>query len=128
MASLGEGLRKREPLARPATRGTGWRAGRTATRRSKRPVALDDTVVASLREQRKRQREERRQAGPLWLGHEHSAAPDAFVFTTSLGTPLDESNVRRSYQRLLKKAGLPHRRRHDYADVRVMPTSRLRAA
>ena len=85
----------------------------TKTRRSKRPVALDDTVVSSLREQRQRQREERLEAGPLWLGPEHSAAPDAFVFTTSLGTPLDQSNVRRSYQRLLRKAGLPHRRFHD---------------
>ena len=85
----------------------------TKTRKSKRPIALDDVVVAALREQCMRQHEERLQAGPLWRGHGDPGAPEALVFTTDLGTSLDQSNVRRTYRSLLKKAGLPQRRLHD---------------
>ncbi|HCF99021.1 MAG TPA: hypothetical protein DEV93_00590 [Chloroflexi bacterium] len=35
------------------------------------------------------------------------------VFTTPIGTPLDGSNVTKSFQKLLARAGLPKRRFHD---------------
>ena len=37
----------------------------------------------------------------------------AWVFASVVGTPLDESNVRKAYSRILKKAELRHRRIHD---------------
>jgi integrase len=39
-------------------------------------------------------------AGPLWQEW-------GLVFTTAVGTPLDSSNVRRAFKRLLRAAGLP---------------------
>jgi integrase len=75
------------------------------TKLSRRTLALPPTVVANLRSH-KAQAQERLQAGPMW--HE-----TALVFTTPIGTGLDGPNVTKAFQRLLKKAGLPHRRFHD---------------
>jgi integrase len=58
------------------------------------------------REHRTRQLEERLLAGSRWK-------ESGFVFTTPIGTALDGPNVTKSFQRLLKKAGLAHRRFHD---------------
>ena len=54
-----------------------------------------------------------------------AAGPDALVFTGRGGTLLRNSNFRRRiWQPALLSAGLPASvRLHDYADVRVMPTS-----
>ncbi len=35
------------------------------------------------------------------------------VFTSTIGTPLDERNVRRAFKAILKQAKLPHMRIHD---------------
>lgn len=43
-----------------------------------------------------------------WTGN-----PLGLVFTSRKGTPLDDSNVRRSFRRILESAGLPHLRLHD---------------
>jgi len=37
----------------------------------------------------------------------------AWVFSSVVGTPLDESNVKKAYSRILEKAELRHRRIHD---------------
>lgn len=77
------------------------------TAKSRRTIAMPAFVVAALREHRLRQGLERMFVGEGWQ--------DAFglVFTTAIGTPLDEGNVRRQFKRLLAKAGLPDMRFHD---------------
>jgi integrase len=55
---------------------------------------------------RRRQLEERLFVGSRWRD-------SGFVFTTSIGTPLDGPKVTRAFQRVLEKAGLPRIRFHD---------------
>src|SRR3712207_7393323 len=40
------------------------------------------------------------------------------VFTTNIGTPLDGSSVTHRFQKLLRRAGLPHQRFHDLRHAR----------
>jgi len=95
------------------------------TRRSLRTLPLPEPLVAVLREHRRRQAEERLQAGPQWQ-------ESGLVFTTSIGTPLDARNVRRRFRQLTEVAGVPpvpfHALRHSAAtallalgtDIRVV--------
>jgi integrase len=76
------------------------------TKLSRRTLALPPTIAANLRSHKARQAEERLQAGAKWT-------ETGLVFTTPIGTGLDGPNVTKSFQRLLKKAGLQHRRFHD---------------
>jgi integrase len=78
----------------------------TKTRRSRRTVPLPSVAVEALKVQRRRQLEAKLLAGPRWL-------EGGFVFTSSLGTPLDASNVLHRFQRLLAAADLPRMRFHD---------------
>ena len=96
-----------------------WRSvrlhGDTKTEKSRRTLALPQSAVAALREQRKWQAAAQLAAGPLWH-HEGS------VFTTSVGTPLDASHVRRDFRALCKKAGVegvwtPRELRHTFVSV-----------
>jgi integrase len=79
------------------------------SRSSRRVITLPGQTLEALREHRRRQLEERLQAGPLWNG----GADSDYVFTTGNGTPLDGRNVLRYFQNALKRAGLPHQRFHD---------------
>jgi integrase len=76
------------------------------TNRSRRVVSMPRMAVAALRLHRPRQLEDRLLAGSRW--HE-----TGFVFTTSIGTPIEPRNVSRSFHCLLKRAGLPRSRFHD---------------
>jgi integrase len=76
------------------------------TRRGKRLVALDGATVATLREHRRRQKEERLAAGPLWKD-------SGFVFTKEDGEPYHPERVSRLFQGAAKRAGLPRIRLHD---------------
>ena len=76
------------------------------TRLSRRSLALPATILLALREHRQRQLEERLLAGRRWV-------ESGLVFTSTIGTPLDGTNVTKSFQRLLARAGLPKRRFHD---------------
>ena len=80
-----------------------WRSvrlhGDTKTEKSRRTLALPQYVVTALREHRKWQTEVRLAAGPLWQD-------TGLVFTTSVGTPLDASHVRRDFRALCKNAGI----------------------
>jgi integrase len=72
-----------------------------------RAVKLAATAVEALRRHRKRQLEERVKAGSLWKD-------TGLVFTTTVGTPLDASNLTRRYlYPLLERTGLPRVRFHD---------------
>lgn len=59
-----------------------------------------------LREHRVRQIEERLGAGRRWKD-------GRFVFTTTVGTPLDGINLTHAFQAALRAAGLPPQRFHD---------------
>lgn len=73
---------------------------------SLRTVTLPASAVAALRVQKDRQTFERAHAGDLW--HE-----GGFVFTSTMGTPLNPSNVDKRLKSLLAGAGLPRQRFHD---------------
>ena len=80
-----------------------WRSvrlhGDTKTEKSRRTLALPQSAVAALREHRKRQAEARLAAGSLWQD-------TGLVFTSTVGTPLDASHVRRDFRAMCKKAGI----------------------
>jgi integrase len=80
-----------------------WRSvrlgGDTKTAKSRRTLGLPQAVVEALREHRIRQDEDRLAAGGLWR-------EEGLVFATTLGTPLDAANVRRSFRSICATAGL----------------------
>ena len=76
------------------------------SRRSRRTLALPAVVVMALKAHRVRQQEERLLAGSRWKN-------SGLVFTTTIGTPLDDRNVRKEFIALLTKTGLPRVRLHD---------------
>ena len=80
-----------------------WRSvrqgGDTKTAKSRRTLALPRTAVEALREHHRRQAEDRLAAGAVWQDH-------GLVFVSTIGTPLDASNVRREFRRITKAAGL----------------------
>lgn len=74
----------------------------TKNQTSTRTVLLPRVVIASLREHRKRQLEERLHAKE-WVDGD-------YVFTTTRGTPVEPRNINRHFERILVKAGLGHLR------------------
>lgn len=74
--------------------------------RSKRTIALPDTVVRALQRHRVRQLEARLVAGQRWQD-------SGFVFTTPIGTVLDARNVTRTFKAVLASQNLPPIRLHD---------------
>lgn len=82
---------------------------------SRRTLEIPPPVVAALKAQRAQQKADRAAAARAW----HNSL--GLVFTTEVGTPLDPSNVRRTYARLAEAAGLerlhPHMLRHAAASL-----------
>lgn len=77
------------------------------TERSRRQVVLSPSAIEALREHRLRLLEERLRLGDAWEDHD-------LVFPNEIGRPLDRTNVsHRSFERILKRAGLPRLRFHD---------------
>jgi integrase len=76
------------------------------TAKSRRSVTLPAMTVEALRRHHGQQAEVRLSAGANWTD-------TSFVFCTSTGRPLEPRNVTRSFQRFLKRAGLPRMRFHD---------------
>lgn len=85
------------------------------TRTSIRTLEIPPPVVEALKAQREVQETDRELAGSSWRNRYD------LVFTTELGTPLDPSNVRRTFRRLAHAAGLvhlhPHMLRHAAASL-----------
>ncbi len=73
---------------------------------SQRTVTLPASAVAALRAQRTCQIENRLLAGSRWQDW-------GLVFCSSIGTPLEPSNVGHRLHKLLEEAGLPRQRFHD---------------
>jgi integrase len=85
----------------------GYALAEPKTASSRRQITLAPVAVDALRHHRARQLEERLGAGPAWQDND-------LVFCNTLGRPIGASNLRRrSFEPLLKKAGLPHIRFHD---------------
>lgn len=92
------GSMKRQPKAQ----GLGYEVTRGKVKRSsagQRTLALPAVASESLRAHKVNQAKERLAAGELWTDQ-------GLVFASELGTPLDPSNVRRTFTRIGKRAGL----------------------
>jgi integrase len=83
-----------------------WQFVEPKSERSRRTLPLPPQAVAALREQKARVREARAVAGSRWVEW-------GLVFPSTLGTPLDASNVTHRLQAALLDAGLPRQRFHD---------------
>lgn len=76
------------------------------TRRSRRTVPLLPSMVATLREHRERQAEERTRAGDGW-------ADSGLVFTTTTGRPIEPNDFSKAFGRMCERAGVRRVRLHD---------------
>lgn len=82
-------------------------AMKTMTAMSRRHVHLSSVAVRALLQHRVAQEEGRRRLGPIWRGHE-------LVFCNQMGGALRVSVLRRrSFLRLVEKAGVPRIRFYD---------------
>jgi len=87
------------------------------THRSRRLVELSPIAVSALRRHHPKQSAMQLLLGPEWN-------QGGYVFPSSLGLPQDGSHLLYGlFHPLLGKLKLPVVRFHDYADLRVMPTS-----
>lgn len=82
------------------------------TEGSAQTVPLPDLCITSLREHRERQLAERPAAGANWQDH-------GLVFPSRRGTPLEPTNLRRSWHPLRSAAGLDGMRFHDLRHTSV---------
>ncbi|MGC2486702.1 MAG: site-specific integrase [Acidimicrobiales bacterium] len=86
----------------------------TKTLKSRRAVNLPRPVVEALRISRNQQEKERSDLGDAWIETD-------FVFTTSIGTPIDPRNLYREFTQICDWAGLghwhPHELRHSAASL-----------
>jgi integrase len=96
-----------------------WRSvredGDTKTEKSRRTLEIPDDVARALKEHHAHQAAQRLEAGQAW--HDTD-----LVFCTSVGTALDAANVRRSFRRITKAAGLgdswtPRELRHSFVSI-----------
>jgi len=76
------------------------------TAAGKRMIVLSTAMVAKLREHLDHHQQERISAGDRWQEHD-------LLFPSTLGTPMDPSNMYKDFKDTLKKAGLPDIRFHD---------------
>ncbi|MFB9622008.1 site-specific integrase [Nonomuraea helvata] len=96
-----------------------WRADReggdTKTRKSRRTLELPKLAAQALRQHHTHQAVLKLKAGEAWQDHR-------LVFCTSVGTPLNASNVRRAFRKITKRAGLgtawsPRELRHSFVSI-----------
>lgn len=76
------------------------------TEDSARTIPLPPPCVQALKEHQQQQTAEREQAWPDWEDH-------GFVFPSRRGTPMEPDNLRRSWTRIRRAAGLDAVRFHD---------------
>ena len=87
---------------------------RAKTRSSQRSVQLTTSTAAVLRAHRDRQRFQRTSLADVWGGHD-------LICTTSIGTPITPSTIKRDQAALIARAGVPplttHGLRHMAATI-----------
>jgi integrase len=74
---------------------------RAKTRSSQRSVRLTAPTVAVLKAHRDRQRFERQRLSENWQDHD-------LIVTTTIGTPVTPSTIKRNRRNLVNRAGVPH--------------------
>jgi integrase len=86
----------------------------TKTARSRRSVNLPAPMLAGLLEHEERQKSEKRALGRPWTN-------SGYIFTSTVGTPIDPRNLNREFQKICHSAGLgdwhPHELRHSAASL-----------
>src|SRR5215472_1127841 len=96
-----------------------WRSDRsggdTKTPKSRRTLRLATIALEALRERKAAQAADRLRAGEVWEDH-------GLVFTTAIGTMLDQHNIRREFRRVTEAAGLgtgwvPRELRHTFVSI-----------
>jgi integrase len=78
----------------------------TKTKSGRRQIKLGKIGLASLDAHRQRQETQKVLAGDRWK-------ENGMIFTTGIGTFMDQTKVSREFKRILKKANLPDIRFHD---------------
>lgn len=94
--------------------------GGVKTARSRRTIDVDPATMAVVRSHRAAQIEQR-----LLMGAGYTDR--GLVFAMVDGRPWKPDTISQAFDRIVKRSGLPRIRFHDYADLRVMPTLRLKA-
>lgn len=87
-------------------RGKGWTFQEPKTRSGRRTVKVGEGCLQSLRVQLEKQQFQKALVGERWQDFD-------LVFTSKVGTPIDPSNLRLNFKRVLYQAGLPQIRFHD---------------
>ncbi len=87
-------------------KGQGWGFTEPKTKAGRRPIELGEGTLQVLRLHKKRQELQKAVIGDRWQEHD-------LIFTSSVGTPCDASNLRVDFLKLLEKAGLQNIRFHD---------------
>jgi integrase len=85
-----------------------WRRVEPKSRAGRRVVPLAPMVADILSWHRLAQERDRELMGPGWIGSRFD-----LVFTTTVGTPIDDSNLTHAFQSLIESAGLRRVRLHD---------------
>ena len=111
--SIDEGvLRVRKSLGRVTGRGLLLEDLKTSS--SIRDLPLPNEMIELFRQHKRKQLEQRLLAGSDWIESGH-------VFTTNIGTPIDNGNDRKAWDRLLKSSGVRaiklHAARHTAATM-----------
>ena len=75
------------------------------TKNSIRTIPFPENLVPILKKHRLQQKEERIKAGSAYTKND-------YIFCTELGLPIDPRNLRRSYERVLKKYNIPYKKFH----------------
>jgi len=76
------------------------------SQKSRRTLDLPATCVTIIRAHLDRQQQERKTAGSRWKD-------TGYVFTSTIGTPIDDRKILKEFNALVKAAGVPKQRFHD---------------
>jgi integrase len=78
----------------------------TKTKSGRRHIMVGKVAIALLKEHREKQEIQKALAGDRWKEH-------GMIFTTSIGTYIDQTKVSRAFKHILREADLPDIRFHD---------------
>jgi integrase len=86
--------------------GHGWTFADPKTKKGHRTIKLGDEILNLLRVHKKRQETQKLDKGERW-------AENGLIFSSSIGTPHNPSNLRKDFLKVLDRANLPKIRFHD---------------